>query len=415
MIQREWHPPRLLKSFLRLAPWGFPRQVLMILDEGDTDLLEIQSGFIRFMHHFGYYGREDNIAGYTEDVFEESILEAIEKLKLEGAIIQEGEVFSLTPEGRHRAEEMQREFQNLGRWIERLLHPQTVALVGLGVHIVLAVLKLVAGFISGSIGLISDGMDTAVDGFSSILLYLGLRLNLEKVVNVILVILMVGVGIFTAYEAVKRILIPEVIEVNFLTFSIAIVSGLVCLLLSYYQRYVAARSKQQALIAQAVDSRNHAVVALGVIAGLLATLLRFPLLDTLVGLAVAALILKSGYELAIEMLKSLRGEEVDFSRYELDFVEEYRLFRNQKLDEWLLYIISAEPSLTQPGLVDRCHQLLNLQDVPILRELGWDKGFELDISISAALDRLKDQGLIAADEVLELTPKGIEVLNQSPS
>ena len=168
-----------------------------------------------------------------------------------------------------------------------------------------------------------------MDGFSSILLYIGLRLKKERMVNVILVILMLGVGIFTAYEAVKRVLIPEVIEVNLLTFSIAIVCGVVCLLLSFYQRYVAARSKQQALIAQAVDSRNHAIVAMGVIAGLLATLLEFPLLDTLVGLAVAALILKSGYELAIEMAKSLRGEEVDFSRYELDFVEEYRLFRDQ--------------------------------------------------------------------------------------
>lgn len=415
MEARGWHPPGLLKPFLRLTQWGFPRQILMILAEGDKTLLEIQSGFIRFMHHFGYYGREENIAGYTEEVFEDSIMEAMSKLIQEGAVTQEGDLYSLTATGRAQAEKMQREFQGLGRWIERFLHPQTVALVGLGVHILLAVLKLTVGLISSSIGLISDGMDTALDGFSSILLYLGLRLHLEKVVNVILVLFMLGVGVIAGYEAVKRVLVPEVVEVNLLTFTIAILSGLICLLLSFYQRYVAARSKQQALIAQAVDSRNHAIVALGVIAGLAATVLRFPILDTLVGLGVAVLILKSGYELALEMAKSLRGEAVDFSRYELDFVEEYRLFQDQKLDEWLLYVISTESGLTEPDLVNRCQQLLNLQDVPILRELGWDQKFKLEEKISSAIQRMQHQDLITSDDFLEVTQNGDDILNISTS
>ena len=413
MKEHEWHAPRLLKPFLRLAPWGFPRQILMILAEGDKSLLEIQSGFIRFMHHFGYYGREETIAGYNEEVFEDSILEAMAKLIREGAVTQAGDIYGLTAIGRSRAGKMQREFQGLGRWIERFLHPQMVALVGLGVHILLAVLKLSAGFIYGSIGLISDGMDTALDGFSSILLYFGLRLNLEKVVNVILVLFMLGVGVVAGYEAVQRVFVPEVVEVNLLTFSIAILSGLVCLLLSFYQRYVAARSKQQALIAQAIDSRNHTIVAVGVIAGLVATLLQFPLLDTLVGLGIAALILKSGLELAVEMAKSLRGEEVDFSRYELDFVEEYRLFQEQNLDEWLLYILSEEELFTKTELINHCHQSLNLKDVPILRELGWDEKIELEKKILNSIERLRDRELINADDVLKVTQKGIEVLNNS--
>lgn len=42
-----------------------------------------------------------------------------------------------------------------------------------------------------------------------------------------------------------------------------------------------------AFIAESVDSRNHVIVALAVTAGLAASLLRFGLLDMLVGLAVA--------------------------------------------------------------------------------------------------------------------------------
>ncbi|MBL7063026.1 MAG: hypothetical protein ISS49_02310 [Anaerolineae bacterium] len=35
MAEREWSPPWLAAQFFRLAPYGFPRQILMILDEGD--------------------------------------------------------------------------------------------------------------------------------------------------------------------------------------------------------------------------------------------------------------------------------------------------------------------------------------------------------------------------------------------
>jgi hypothetical protein len=406
MTEREWHPPGLVRQFFRLAPWGFPRQILMILAEGDKTLPEIIEGFNRFMVHFGYFGRADVVAGFTKERFIASFREAIHKLEREEAVVQCDGVYSLTPKGQLRAKKMQSEFKDFGEWIERLLHPQMVSLVSLGVHLIFAILKLLAGAISGSIGLISDGMDTAMDGFSSILVFLGLRLKKEQLVNVVLVLLMLGVGIGTSYEAVKRVFIPKEVEVDLLTFAIAILSGLVCLILSLYQRYVGTRTGQQPIIAQAVDSRNHAFVALGVIIGLVATLLQFPLLDTLVGLMVAGLILKSGGELAIETMRALRGEEVDFSRYELGFVEEYRRFRKRYLADWLLVIIAEGGPEAKSTLLTHCRKVLDTQDVPIIRELGWGKGHGLEREIESALDILLEQGFIVMDgEMLDVTKK----------
>jgi hypothetical protein len=403
MIEREWRPPGLLKPFLRLSPWGFQRQILMILAEGDKTLPEIGEGFIRFMRHFGYFGREKYVAGFNEQSFIAAVQEAMQKLEREEAVTHRGEIYSLTPKGWLRAEKMQREFTTFGRWMAHFVHPQTVALVGLGVHLVLAILKLIAGTISGSIGLISDGMDTALDGLSSVLVFIGLRLKKEQIVNIVLVLLMLGVGIGAGYGAVRRIFVPEEVQVDLLTFAAASISGLVCLLLSLYQRYVATRSGQQALIAQAVDSRNHAIVAVGVIAGLLATLLRFPLLDTLVGLAVAGLILKSGVELVLETVRSLRGEKLDFSRYELGFIEEYRHFLERQLDDWLLHIITEEGPFTRQALLDRCQKTLNVQEVPILRELRWDEQAGLEKQLVGALERLVTRGLVTAKDVLQVT------------
>ena len=90
---------------------------------------------------------------------------------------------------------------------------------------------------------------------------------------------------------------------SWFTFLATLLSAVFCVGLWVHQRYVGLRSGHLALITQSVDSRNHVIVAAGVTAGLVAALLRYPLLDTLVGLAVALLILKSAVELAVEILR----------------------------------------------------------------------------------------------------------------
>jgi hypothetical protein len=76
MAEREWSPPWLVEQFFRLAPWGFPRQILMILADGDKTFPEILEGFAHFMHYFGHFGREEVVAGFTEETF----TAAVEKL-----------------------------------------------------------------------------------------------------------------------------------------------------------------------------------------------------------------------------------------------------------------------------------------------------------------------------------------------
>lgn len=50
----------------------------------------------------------------------------------------------------------------------------------------LAALKLPAGLLSGSVGLLNDATDTLLDGISSLLVYAGLRFDRERTVNVVL-------------------------------------------------------------------------------------------------------------------------------------------------------------------------------------------------------------------------------------
>jgi len=54
------------------------------------------------------------------------------------------------------------------------------------VQLGLAALKLPAGLLSGSVGLLNDATDTLLDGISSLLVYAGLRFDRERTVNVVL-------------------------------------------------------------------------------------------------------------------------------------------------------------------------------------------------------------------------------------
>ena len=61
MAEREWRPPWLVERFFRLAPYGFPKQILMILAEGDKTFPEILEGFRESLHEW-----QDAQAGCAE-------------------------------------------------------------------------------------------------------------------------------------------------------------------------------------------------------------------------------------------------------------------------------------------------------------------------------------------------------------
>jgi len=296
--------------------------------------------------------------------------------------------------------------------MEGLIQPQTVSKVGLAVHWGLAAIKLPAAIISGSIGLLNDSLDTLLDGISSLVVYFGIRFDKERAVDIVLVLLMLPTGIFTIHEAVRRLFVPFEPEVDWFTFLATILSAVVCAGLWGYQRYIGLRSGSLALITQSVDSRNHIIVAGGVTAGLVASLLRFPLLDTLVGLAVVVLILKAALELAIDFVRSFGEGEVDLSRYRFGIAWRYEHFRRVQLCDWMLYLVEKEGARTRSELVKRAREALDFGRNPMLRELGLTWQPRAGGMIEQGLAELFERGLLV-EEKLSITEAGRKHLQRS--
>ncbi len=382
-------------------------RVASALLDGPKTLDEISERFYSYLRFIGLFQMTERRARAQTA----SIREKLEALLALSWVVREGERYALTPLGRQEVEKRLSELGETGTVMRRLLQPEAVSKVTLGVHLGLAALKLPAGYISGSVGLLNDAADTFLDGISSLLVYLGLRFDKERAVNIILVVFMLGTGGLTLYQAVRRFFVPFELEVDWFTFLATLLSAVFCLGLWAYQRYVGLRSGHLALITQSVDSRNHVIVAAGVTVGLVASLLRFPLLDTLVGLVVALLILKSAVDLAVETVRSMGEEGVDLSRYEFGLVGQYEQFRQAQLRDWMLYLVEKQGVETRAELVARARQALDFNRIPAVQAMGLaQQQPQAGEMIERSLGELFEHGWLTGEQRLGLTAQGREHL-----
>jgi hypothetical protein len=333
-----------------------------------------------------------------------------------GWVVQQEECFALTPLGRteagRAAEEVRTSINAASRTLRALVQPEAASKVTLAVQVILAAIKLPAGLLSGSVGLLNDSADTILDLLSSLLVYLGIRFDSERLVSILLVVFMLATGGFTLFEAVSRFLVPSVPQVDWFPFVAAVLSALAGLVLWTYQRYVGLHSNLMAFIAESVDSRNHVIVALGVTAGLAASLLHFSLLDMLVGLAVAVLILWSAVELAIELVRSSPEKPVDLSHYGFWLQGVYEHGREAYLRGLMLSLIHYHEVRTREELAARIRQAVDLRDNPWLKPVGLDRQLVADPILEQSLNELFSGGWVVDQEALVLSERGKEYLKR---
>lgn len=287
--------------------------------------------------------------------------------------------YYLTPAGNEAAGQIQ---QKIPIFFNQVFAPETVALFSIVIHVVLSLLKLGVGLLSGSAGLFADGIDNTVDTLSSLLVWLGIKFDKEKLVSVfILVTMFLSVG-GIALATIDKALHMEPVKEGVTAFSVSFVCGLVMLGLSSYQYTVGKRASSLAIMCQSVDSRNHFWTSLLVCGGILfsffAEVFGFDWLhyaDVLASALICLLVLKGAVELA-EALYKEDQEEADVSHFMKTLQE-----RNQKtiLFKWLSAQLHSQ-ALTQKELEqkfagDFCRQtpkILKMTEIGYRPESGTD-------------------------------------------
>lgn len=198
----------------------------------------------------------------------------------------------------------------------------------------LIVFKLIVGLLSGSIAIISEALHSASDLVAAVIAFWSVRKagvpaderhhyghekveNLSGVIEAMLIIAAAGVII---YEAVQRIFSGPELDHVWLGVAVMAVSGVVNLFVSLRILYpVARRTDSAALEADAAHLLTDVYTSFGVAGGLaLVQATGVSVFDSLAAIAVAAVILRTGWILVIKSTRVLLDETL--SDDELDDV-----------------------------------------------------------------------------------------------
>lgn len=301
----HWKNSKEMHHVMHDFPGTFRATLIELLDRS-MSRHEIRD----FLNRMGM-GRHAHGIGTAQLELEENLRKAIEKNVLEE---RDGR-YHLTPGGREIAEHMQRVIPAFMKWV---FSPEMASLFSLVAHVILSVLKLSVGFLSRSAGLTADGIDNAVDTLSSLLVWLGIKYDRDKLVSVFIVITMfVSVG-GVALATFHKIIHPGPIQEGLIAFLVSGICGLIMLGLSSYQYLVGTKRSNFAIMCQAVDARNHFWTSLLVCGGILlsffaqlwnATWLYHA--DAVASAIIGLMILRGAIELVQELLKEPEeGKEV---------------------------------------------------------------------------------------------------------
>jgi cation diffusion facilitator family transporter len=173
----------------------------------------------------------------------------------------------------------------------------------------LSLLKIIVGLLSGSLAVLSDGLDSASDVVTSLVILLTTPIisrppnskyvygqeKAENVASTILSFVIFFMGCQMFITAVKKIWSMETTEIpSMIAIWVTLISIVGKLLLSWYQFYQGRRVDSSMLKANAINMRNDVIISGGVLLGLACTfILKLPILDPIIALLISIYIIWS--------------------------------------------------------------------------------------------------------------------------
>ncbi len=177
----------------------------------------------------------------------------------------------------------------------------------------LILMKVIVGFVSASVSIISEAIHSGIDLFASVIAYFSLRISdkpadkkhpyghgkFENVSGVVEAILIFIAAIWIIYEAVKRLMEGESeIKSYALAVIIMFVSASVNFIVSRLLYKTAKQTDSIALEADALHLKTDVYTSLGVGVGLFVIwLTKINILDSIIAIMVALLIIKEAFDL----------------------------------------------------------------------------------------------------------------------
>ena len=219
-----------------------------------------------------------------------------------------------------------RDYTNTEDASVRLASVRLAGIVGILCNLFLACVKLTAGVLSSSAAVISDAVNNLTDCISCIITMIGNRIasrpadaehpfghgRMEYIVSLVVTAIIFSAAFELLREGISRILHPVPLHISGWMPAILVLTIFVKFWMSRFNRKLGLRLNHTGLLATAKDSMNDMLATGGTIAALLCEQL-FPSLpmDGIAASLVAVYIFYSGYEMAMDIIGKLLGDNAD--------------------------------------------------------------------------------------------------------
>lgn len=194
--------------------------------------------------------------------------------------------------------------------------------VGMVCNILLALFKIAAGWLSGSISIVADGVNNLSDAASSVVTLAGFRMSqkpadrehpygharMEYMAGMFIAVAIILVGFELLRSSVEKILTPAAVAFAPITFVILGISVVVKWWMRTFYKGLGKKIGSTTLSVAADDSRNDVITTLVVLVGAAVQHFTGLMLDGWLGCAVAVFILVSGVLSVKETMSPLLGE-----------------------------------------------------------------------------------------------------------
>lgn len=174
-----------------------------------------------------------------------------------------------------------------------------------------AVAKILYGYVSGSIGMVSDGFHSFFDGFSNVVGLVGIWIasrppderhpyghkKYESFFTIIIAVMIFGTCAQILHRAYESVFLGRKVAVTGISFLVMAVTLLVNLFVMRYESQKGRELGSDFLIADAMHTKSDILTSLSVIAGLFFARAGYIFADTLAGLIIAFFIARIGYKI----------------------------------------------------------------------------------------------------------------------
>ena len=198
-------------------------------------------------------------------------------------------------------------------------------IVGILSNSLLCVMKMLIGFLSGSIAIVADAVNNLADASSSLITLVGFKLasmpeddehpyghaRMEYLAGMAVSVMIIIVGVELGTSSIEKILHPSPLEFSWTVVIVLLLAIAIKVWQSVFNISAGKKINSLALIATGTDSRNDVISTSVVLAGVLMGHFLNVQIDGYLGLAVALFILWSGISLVKETVSPLLGEAPD--------------------------------------------------------------------------------------------------------